>query len=165
MAADQRSPSTPTLRQAIRLPAVSLARCVLLPPAGGLATGRPLACAAARLARAAGGSPVAARARATLGSARSFTLGAASFGCTLSCAGFLRRHFAAGLACFRKPDGDSLLAARHLLARAPALQRAALALAHGLFNLIAGFASVLRHENLLLNLFIRHTMTQQIVLR
>src|SRR5258706_15476460 len=59
---------------------------------------------------------------------------------------FLLRHLRAGLPRLGEADGDGLLAALHLLARASALERAALPLVHRPFDLLRGFLAVLaRH--------------------
>src|SRR5690349_11773407 len=50
----------------------------------------------------------------------------------------LLRHLAAGAPRLGQPDRDRLLAALHLLARAAALQLAALHLVHRLLDLLAG---------------------------
>src|SRR5437762_12003167 len=59
----------------------------------------------------------------------------------------LLRDLCARLARFRETDGDRLLAALHRLARAAALQLAALALVHRALDLLAGFLSVLGHAH------------------
>src|SRR5438094_437532 len=59
----------------------------------------------------------------------------------------LLRDLRASLPRLRETDGDRLLAALHRLARAAALQLAALALAHRALDLLAGFLSVLGHSH------------------
>src|SRR5947208_11915969 len=65
----------------------------------------------------------------------------------------LLRHFRAGAPRLGEADGDGLLAALDLLARASALQRAAFPLVHRLFDLLRRFLAVLRRHacNLLHN--------------
>src|SRR5258706_15054438 len=64
---------------------------------------------------------------------------------------FLLRHLRAGLPRLGEADGDGLLAALHLLARASALERAAFFLVHRPFDFLRGFLAVLpRHAFYLL---------------
>src|ERR687895_494395 len=59
----------------------------------------------------------------------------------------LARHLGARFPRLGQPDGDGLLATRDLPARPSALQRAALALAHRAFDLLARLPSVLGHDS------------------
>src|SRR5687768_6716478 len=57
----------------------------------------------------------------------------------------LARHLGPRAPRFRQPDGDGLLATRHLLAGAAALELAALALVHRALHLLLRFLSVPGH--------------------
>src|SRR5438445_759563 len=67
----------------------------------------------------------------------------------LSLALTLAGDLTAGAARFAQADGDGLLSAGHALARAPGLQRSALALAHRALHLALCLLAVLRHVSLL----------------
>ena len=57
----------------------------------------------------------------------------------------LARHARAGLARLRQADRDRLLSAGHFATRAPALQRASLALMHRLLNFLGCTPAIFRH--------------------
>src|ERR1044072_5542802 len=71
--------------------------------------------------------------------------------CAAPAAARTSRHLAAGAPRLRQPDGDRLLATRHLLARATAAQRAALALMHGALHFRLRLLSIPCHDHSLVS--------------